>query len=407
MVYDVIVIGGGPAGLMACNVLEKNKINYLLLEKNSTPGKKLLITGGTRCNVTNRLSIDEFIVSLNFKHKKFMYPALTFFSSNDIISYFKNNGLKLILEDDMKYFPETNKSSSVLEVLLSNIDKKKMRTNQAVIEIEKQNDIFRLHTKDFIFETKHVVVATGSKSYPQTGSTGDGAVFAEQLGIEVIPFTPAETHIYASDVIKYYKDLQGVSISNITVKINGTKIKTTGSLIFTHFGLSGPAILHLSEDIYREILKKPTTISFNLVKQSVNELHDVINKASDQNMHILKTLEQLTTKRLSRKVLDILKIENIRIKELSNKDINNIINILTNFTVPIDRVEDREKAFVNAGGVDTKELDPKSMESKKVKNLYFIGETIDLHGPIGGYNITIALSTGRLCATDIIHKLSQ
>lgn len=405
MIYDVIVIGGGPAGLMACNVFEKNQINYLLLEKNSRPGKKLLITGGTRCNVTNRLSIDEFIASLNFKHKKFLYPALTSFSSKNILEYFKTNGLNLILEDNLKYFPETNKSSSVLEVLLLNIDAKKIKTKQAVSQIEKLNDLFRVHTENHVYETKRIVVSTGSKSYPATGSTGDGAYFAQQFDIETIPFTPAETHVYASDVIKNYKDLQGVSLENTTIRINGTKIKASGGMIFTHFGLSGPAILHISEDIYKELLRKPVSISFNIVKQSITELEDIFKNASENNLHILKVLEQLTTKRLSRKVLDLAGIENIRINELSNKHLDRIINLLTNLTIPIDRVEDTEKAFVNAGGVHTKELNPKSMESKKIKNLYFIGETVDLHGPIGGYNITIALSTGRLCATSIVNDL--
>ena len=401
MIYDVIVIGGGPAGLMACGVLNKKSINYLLLEKNELLGKKLLITGGKRCNVTNNLNVDDFISSLTMKHKRFLYGALNDYGPKDVLEYFKDNGLNLILENNLKYFPETNKSSSVLEVLKRNIDLKKVRLNSYVKRIIKEEDVFIISTIDNTYKSKKLVVATGSNSYPTTGSSGDGLLFAKQLGIDYKKFTPAETHVYSEYVTNNLPDLQGVSLVNTKVKILGTKIENTGGLVFTHFGVSGPTILHSAEFIYEELQNRNVSIAFGLTEKSEEEVINLIEQGRQDNRLILKILEKLTTKRLSRKILELSNIENKNIKEISKKDINKIIEYLTNFTIPIDRVQSKEKAFVNAGGIITKGLNPKTMESKKVPGLYFIGETVDVHGPIGGFNVTIALSTGYKCGNNI------
>ena len=401
MIYDVIVIGGGPAGLMTCGVLNKKGINYLLLEKNEKLGKKLLITGGKRCNVTNNLNVDDFISSLTMKHKRFLYGALNDYGPKEVLEYFKDNGLNLILENNLKYFPETNKSSSVLEVLKRNIDLKKIKLNSYVKRIVKKEDIFIISTIDNTYKSKKLVVATGSNSYPATGSSGDGLLFAKQLGIEYKKFTPAETHVYSEYVTNNLPDLQGVSLVNTKVRILGTKIENTGGLVFTHFGVSGPTILHSAEFIYEELQNRNVSIAFGLTEKSKEEVINMIEEGKQDNRLILKILERLTTKRLSRKVLELSNIENKNIKEISKKDINKIVELLTNFTIPIDRVQSKEKAFVNAGGIITKGLNPKTMESKKVPGLYFIGETVDIHGPIGGFNVTIALSTGYKCGNNI------
>ena len=374
MVYDCIVIGGGPAGLMTCAVLNDRGVNYLLLEKNDSIGKKLLITGGTRCNVTNNLSVDDFISSLTMKHKRFLYGALKEYGPSDIIDFFKRNGLNLILENNFKYFPETNKSSSVLEVLQRNIDVRKLKVNSYVKKITKNDDVFTIKTNKEIYKSKKVVVATGSSSYPATGSTGDGLLFAKQLGIKYKDFTPAETHVYSNYVSNKLSDLQGVSLVNARVKIVGTKIVNTGGLVFTHFGVSGPAILHSSEFIYEELLTKKVKISFNITESSIEEVINIFEEGKRENRFILKVLERLTTKRLSKKILELSNIENKNINEISKKDMNTLIEMLTNFTIPIDKVQSKEKAFVNAGGIDTKGINPKTMESKDIPGLYFIGE---------------------------------
>ncbi len=407
MIYDAIVIGGGPAGLMACNIFEHEKINYLLLEKNEKLAKKLLISGGKRCNVTNNLAIEDFISSLNLKHKKFLYTALKDFGPIQIIEFFREHELNLVLEENLKYFPETQKSSSVLEALVKDLNPNKIKMNHSVKRIDQVGHYFTIHTAHEIFQTKNVVIATGSNSYPTTGSSGDGLNFAHFLGVDYTPFTPAETHIFSSEVVEKYKDLQGVSIITTRVKINGTNLSYTGGLMFTHFGLSGPAILHASEDIYQALQKNKVSISFTLIEQSREELIQLMNQAKENKLLILKFLESITTKKLAQKMIDLAGIDNRNINEISKKDINSIIENLTNFTVTIDSVQTRDLAFVNAGGITTKELDPKSMEVKHIKGLYFIGETVDLHGPIGGFNVTIALSTGHLCAKHITYILKS
>lgn len=406
MIYDVIVVGGGPAGLMACNILQLNHVNYILLEKNEKLGKKLLISGGKRCNVTNNLSVDDFITSLTFKHKRFLYAALSDFGPKDIIKFFKDRGLKLVLEDGMKYFPETQKSSSVLEALVAGIDKKNIHYGGFVKNITKSEFGFELLTTNQTYLAHRVIIATGSSSYPSTGSNGDGLIFAKKLGIDCIEFTPAETHVYSKYVTEKLADLQGVSI-HTEVRVNNTKVSSKGGLLFTHFGLSGPAILHTSEDIHKEVIKGKASISFSLTEANLDSVMTTFQKSKDQNIHILKYLEELTTKRLAKKILDLAQCDNKKMLEISKKDMQNIQDLLINFTVEIDRVESVDKAFVNAGGISTNELNPKTMGSKKVEGLYFIGETVDLHGPIGGYNITIALSTGYKCSMSIVEELKN
>lgn len=407
MIHEAIIIGGGPAGLMAANVLESNHINYLLLEKNERPGKKLLLTGGKRCNVTNHYSADQFIAALNMKHRKFLYHVLKSFGPTEIITYFKDHNLELKLEEGYKYFPVTDQSSSVLHAMLEDLDPKKTRTNQSVKKIEKQNDYYIIHTSTDTFETRRVVLATGSNSFPSTGSSGDGIVLIKPFNIDSIPFYPAEAPVYSNEIVENYSDLQGYSISNTRVIINETKKSATGDVLFTHFGLSGPAIMHLSEDIDQELIKSKVHISFSLIGIDRQAFIMILDQAKIKHLKIFQVLESITTKKVAHKLLDVLEIKDVSILEISKKQLNQLVDLATNFTVEIDRVEDKEKAYVNAGGISTKAIDPKTMQIKNVKGLYAIGETVDLHGPIGGFNITIALSTGHTCAIDIIKDIKE
>lgn len=405
MIYDAIIIGGGPAGLMTAVQLEKQGItNYILLEKNHEVGKKLLITGGKRCNVTNNLSVDDFINSLTIKNKKFLYPALYTFGPDQVIEYFKDNGLELVLENNFKYFPITNKSKSILDRLLINLEITKIRTNTKISKITRLDNLFEVRTNTGVLRSENVVVATGSKSFPATGSDGYGIKVANEFNIGYSSFSPAETHIYSSYVTNKLKDLQGTSIQNTTVKIKDTSISNTGDLLFTHFGLSGPAIYHLSEFIYEEGLKNRVVLQFSLTSKTESE---VIQLLQSSNIFILKQLEQMVSKRLARKVLDLLNIENKKISEISKKVIQTVIDKIIRFEVNVVRVEDKEKSYVNKGGILINELRPSTMEAKKEKGLYFIGETVNIHGPIGGYNITIAFATGMLAALHISEQLTQ
>jgi predicted Rossmann fold flavoprotein len=404
MIYDAIIIGGGPAGLMAANQFEKGNINYILLEKNEKCGKKLLLTGGRRCNVTNHLSVRDFIDTLTVKHKRFLYPALETFGSKQVISFFNAKGLELVLENNFKYFPKTEKSLSVLEALTKDIKDHHIKYNQSVKEIHKKGILYRVITKEDEYFAKNVIVATGSNSYPSTGSSGDGLVFAKHLGINYFEFSPAETYVYSTQIKDEFIELQGVSLTEKTVKIKQLKKSYKGDLLFTHFGLSGPVIMHLSEFIDYDIkMNHQSILEFSFIDLNFEQLMNIFSSHKDKFLH--KVLEMYATKRIVDVLLKYLKIESKNILEIKKKDLHRICQIFTAFEVVIDKVEDKEKAYVNKGGIDTKELDPKTMQVKSSKGLYFIGEVTDLHGPIGGYNITIALSTGYLSALDIIHKI--
>ena len=407
MIYDVIIIGGGPAGLMSASVFEENQLNYLLLEKNDKVGKKILLTGGKKCNVTNNLSNDQFIQALNVKHKRFLYKALSEFGPKEIINYFKQQGLELVLQENFKYFPKTMKSASVLEVFLNQINRERIKFNHGVKSIERMGDNYLIKTSNDAFVSKNVIISTGSNAYPTTGSSGDGLAFAKKLDMKTIPFSPAETYVYSKQVVSQYGDFQGVSF-NTTLKIVGSKKTFEGGLLFTHFGLSGPLILHASELFHEHITHEGSLkVSIILSELSKEEVINQFNEAVDKNELLLKTLEQVTTKKVSKRIMEDLNLSNLKLKEISKKDLNKLIAYLTDFQVEIDRVEDKEKAFVNAGGIDTKELDPSTFESRKHQGLYFVGETVDLQGPIGGFNITIALTTSRLASYSIVKKINR
>lgn len=404
MIYQALIIGGGPSGLMAANVLEEKNINYLILEKNDKLAKKLLLTGGKRCNVTNNLSVDRFIESLNMKHRRFLYHALKTFGPNEIVQFYKNRGLNLLLEQDLKYFPETHKSQSVLDALLQGIKEEHIHYVENVKWLEKEEDLWKVTTSKATYLTQNVIVATGSKAYPTTGSSGDGVVFAKHLGLKTIPFTPAETHVYADIVKTKYKDLQGIAISNARLVIEGEKGIFHGGVLFTHFGLSGPAILHASEMIAKKMENGDVYVTFSLSEEDDAKVIQRFEQAFNKHESLSSFLEAVVIKRLVKLIPEWLNLPNKNINEYAKKDRDMILSTILKFRIQIDRVESIEHAFVNAGGIDVSEIDPKSMMSKTHPGLYFVGEINDLQGPIGGFNLTIAFSTGHLAAKDIINK---
>ncbi len=407
MIYNTIIIGGGTSGLMCAYQLAQAKVDFLLIEKNESLGKKLLITGGKRCNVTNNLDVDTFIQNLTLPHKRFLYSLLENFGPSDILNFFAENNCPLVLEDNLKYFPKSNRSQDVLNVFLNKIPMNHVKLNTAITKIYKDGDIFIVECLNDKFKSRNVVLATGSKSYPHTGSRGDGLKFAKDLGIDYTDFTPAETHIYSNQVVIELSVLQGYSLKNVVVRIKGRNKKAQGDVLFTHFGLSGPAIMHLSEDIYDCLQNQKVILQIPLGTHSREEIDDLFNISRTKNMTILKTLEQCTTKRIANLLLEIGQIQNKNINEISKTTIQKLKDALLGYEITVDRVQDVTKAFVNKGGISTRELSPKSMETKRIANLYCIGETVDLHGPIGGYNITIALSTAVAAAKNIIKNNSQ
>jgi predicted Rossmann fold flavoprotein len=402
MIYDVLIIGGGAAGLMAARLLDEASINYLLLEKNDRVGKKLLISGNKRCNVTNNLDVESFMNRLTIRNKSFLYPALYTFGPSQVVRFFKDNGCELVLENNFKYFPKSNRSQSIIDAIIKPINKARFKFNQVVTSITKDAETFIVKTKEQHYHAKTVIVATGSCSFPSTGSSGDGLKFANDFGIKYTDFTPAETHIHSDFIVKEYKQFQGVAISDTTVQIVGTNKSEQGDVLFTHFGLSGPAIYHLSEEIYQAIKEGHKSLRFSLSSLPESTVRSMLNES---DLLIFKQLAQMTTKRIANKILEECHIENRKIAELSKKQINDVIDMVMRFTVPITKVEDKERAYVNKGGISLKALNPNSMETKDIPNLFFVGETTNLHGPIGGFNITIAFATAHLAADELIQRL--
>lgn len=401
--YQAIIIGGGPAGLMAANVLEKAEINYCLLEKNEKCGKKLLITGGKRCNVTNHLPLPKFIDTMTFSHKRFLYASLTRFGPEQVLQFFSDHHLEFILENNFKYFPETEKSSSVLDAFMQDIDPKRIFYQMSVKKIIPSQKGYKLETKDQTFETEAVIVATGSNSYPSTGSSGDGLVFAKHLNIPYVEFIPAETSVYSVYVREHLKALRGVSLSNIEVTVPGVKISHKGDLLFTHVGLSGPVIMHLSEFIYESISNlQDGRVQMNLVGMHTDQLFNYFLENNTSTP--FRILEPFINKKLLDIILTPYAFEFKKISEISHKTLRTLARHMTAYEIPVDRVETIEKAYVNKGGIHTSALYPKTFEVRTKPNLYFVGEITDLHGPIGGYNITIAMSSGFAAAQDIVDK---
>jgi len=397
-----IIIGSGPAGLMAASVLEKNSVNYLLFDKNKSLGRKLLITGGTRCNVTNKYPVKEFIEKLKIKNRRFLYSTLSSFGTHEIKNFFEDKGVILSLEKDYQYFPKSSKSSDILYALTSNLNIKNILLETEIINIIKEDNHYTVETKTKEYQTQNIIISTGSKSYPKTGSTGDGINFAKKFGHNYIPFYPAETNVYSNSVKSNKEFLQGISLSNCNVQIKNLKKTHKGDLIFTHFGLGGPVIQNISELIYFELKKGETKIYISTTKNTKEEILELFSNIENQKVRVIRLIEKLTIKRLAKYIMIQLNIDDsLQVANLSKDNKNKIIEKLLRFDIVINNVESISNSFVNGGGVDTFEINPSTMESKISKGLYFAGEVLNLHGPIGGFNITIALSTGYTAAKSI------
>jgi len=398
MQYDVIIIGAGAGGLMCYHQLENQNVKVLLIDKNKVLGRKLLLTGNGRCNVTNNLSPKDFIQRLSGKQPKFFYKASHAFSTRDIVDFFANHGLDLKLEEGFKYFPVTNKASDILKVLIKNQDKDDIRTEEEVLEIKNIDNYYQLTTNKNQYQSKRVVIATGSNSYPKTGSTGDGVSFAHKFGLKTHPFYPAETKVFSTEVSDL--PLQGTSLTNVSITIEQTKHQANGDLLFTHDGLSGPVIYHLSEYIYHKIKEqKKAFIRIDFLGETYEEY---LNELKEHSQKILETfIAKKTSKRFASTLFAKFELPKKPIKDLSDQSKKWVYDLFANYRIQIDRVEDKTLAYVNGGGVLTNQLNPSTMECKNHKGLYFIGETIDVHGPIGGFNISIAFATAYLAAKHI------
>ena len=406
--YDTIVIGGGVSGIMAATAASLNNNKVLLIEKNKKLGKKLLISGGGRCNVTNRLPYEEIIKHIP-GNGKFLYGPFSVFDNESIINFVESNGVKLKEEDHGRMFPVSNKAKDVLNVFLKQLEQNKVdiqfETEVAAV-LHKDDKITGVKTTDGrTFNTRNVIITTGGKSVPQTGSTGDGHKFAKTLGHTVTDLFPTEVPITSNQ--RFFTDgsLKGISLDDVALSVlkkNGKpRITHQMDMIFTHFGVSGPAALRCSQFVYKEQqAQKKENIKMQLdffPQYTMGEMQEYINKTIKDNIdkslkNILKSIHQ---ERLITFVLEYLKIDGSTSgHHVSNQQKQALVEFFKRFTFNVNGTQSIEKAFVTGGGVNLKEINPSTMSSKIIDGLHFAGEVLDIHGYTGGYNITSALVTG-------------
>ena len=407
---NVIVIGGGPAGMMAAITAAEYGNNVTIIEKNSDFGKKLLITGKGRCNITSSLYMSEFIKNTP-GNGQFLYSAFQNYTNTDIIDFLKNQGLEVKEERGNRIFPVTDKSIDVLNCFKSKINELKIKKlfNTRVQKILVQNgEVLGVRTEKEIIQTDKIILATGGKSYPLTGSTGDGYLIAKNIGHKVTEIRPSLVPLVIYEKNEC-KEMQGLSLRNVGIKIideskNKLIDEDFGEMIFTHFGISGPTILSGSAHLvrYKEIdnLMKEQKIKLQidlkpaLTEEQLDEriLRDFKEFKNKQFKH---ALDKLLPQKMIPIVIEKTKInEEKRVNEITKEERRNLVKVLKKFELTIKDFRPVEEAIITSGGINIKEINPKTMESKLVKGLYFAGEIIDVDSYTGGFNLQIAYSTG-------------
>ncbi|MCA1066441.1 NAD(P)/FAD-dependent oxidoreductase [Rossellomorea sp. AcN35-11] len=408
--YDVIVIGGGPSGLMASIAAGENGAKVLLVDKGTKLGRKLAISGGGRCNVTNRLPVEEIIKHIP-GNGRFLYSAFSEFSNEDIIAFFEKLGIKLKEEDHGRMFPVSNRALDVVEALLNRMKELKVetRTSTSVEEVLYENgETVGILLKDGeTIAANAVVIAVGGKSVPHTGSTGDGYPWATKAGHTITDLFPTEVPLTSDERFVKKKELQGLSLRSIDLSVlnpKGKKIITHRmDMIFTHLGISGPAVLRCSQYVVKAMKKwNLTHVAMqidSIPDQNEEQLFQSLHKQvkEDGKKAAKNIFKGLVPERYLLFLLDRAEIDqDEKGDHISSEKIRQFTNLLKQFTFNVNGTLSIDKAFVTGGGVSIKEIEPKTMASKKMNGLFFCGEVLDIHGYTGGYNITSALVTGRL-----------
>ena len=406
----VVVIGGGPAGMVSAISAARNKNEVVLLEKNNSLGRKLLITGKGRCNITSSLDMNDFISNIP-GNGRFLFSVFQNFTNNDIIELLRKNGVEVKEERGNRIFPVSDKAEDVLNALIKEMKRNnvKIKTNSKVTKIlvkESKVTGVELENGESLVADK-VILATGGKSYPVTGSNGEGYILASALGHTIKPvrgsLVPLETER------ELVSKLQGLSLRNvkITIKdIQSNKIiyNDFGEMLFTHFGVSGPTILSSSAHLLRyknvdELLKNRKIKLFIDLKPALTYEQLDLRIRRDFEQEKNKCFKNSLDKLLPQKMIPvIIKLSNIdsnkKVNEVTKEERMKIVELLKNFQITITDFRPVEEAIVTAGGVNIKEINPKTMESKIVEGLYFAGEIIDVDAYTGGFNLQIAYSTG-------------
>jgi predicted Rossmann fold flavoprotein len=408
MQYDAIVIGGGSAGLMASIAASKDGAKVLLLDKGDKLGRKLGISGGGRCNVTNNKDLDELIKHIP-GNGRFLHSTFANFNNKDIIAFFENLGIALKEEDNGRMFPVSDKAKTVVDTLVNQVREQgvKIVLNAPVDHIMYgEGNVTGVRTKSGeTFRSRSVIVASGGKSVPQTGSTGDGYAWAEKAGHSITELFPTEVPLTSNEPFITSKELQGLSLRDVALSVWNPKgkqiIQHQGDMLFTHFGISGPIVLRCSQFVVKALKQFNTgniEVAIDLMpEKSKDEVYKETMRLTE--LESKKTIKNVLKGYLPEKMIPILLQkaglpDSLTYDNIPKQDWIALSQLIKHFPIRVYGSLSIEDAFVTGGGINLKEVDPKTMQSKLIDGLFFCGEILDIHGYTGGYNITAAFSTG-------------
>ncbi len=400
------VIGAGPAGIMASYMASSKQTEVFLIERNEKIGKKLYITGKGRCNVTNALPIEDFFDFI-VTNKNFLYSSLYSFTNEDLIKLLKQYNVETKIERGNRVFPNSNKSSDIIRALNKCIQKKKINLllNTKVHKVINSNNRFQIVTEKEIFEFDKLILATGGASYPITGSTGDGLDFAKEMGHSIVKLKPSLVPIEIDE--SFVKKLQGLSLKNVALSsfCEGKQIyKEFGEMVFTHFGISGPIVLssssyinkYVSENLRLEIDLKPALSYKQLDERLLRDFETYTNKQFKNALnHLLP--QKIIPVVITNSSINPEKIVN----QITKTEREGLVKSIKKMSLKFKRFRPLEEAIITNGGINIKEINPSTMESLIVKNLFFAGEIIDVDALTGGFNLQIAFSTGFLAGINV------
>ena len=401
---NVIVVGGGAAGMMAAVFAARNGQNVQLLEKNEKLGKKLFITGKGRCNITNAADIEDLFTAV-ISNPKFLYSGFYSFTNQQVIDLFEELGVKTKIERGERVFPVSDHSSDVIAAFSRELKSLgvsvSLHTEVRELLCEQDKVCGVLLTNGKKMKADAVIVATGGISYPSTGSTGDGYRFAKETGHRVTELLPS---LVPMEVRQWYaKELQGLSLRNIEICITDGKKKLYeefGEMLFTHYGVTGPVILSASSVVGKTLRKKELTLHIDLKPAlSEEQLDKRILREFDanHNKQYKNSIDSLFPAKLKPVMIELSEIEpEKKVNEITKEERQRLVHLIKDFTMTLTGLRSYNEAIITKGGVSVKEVDPGTMESKKMKGLYFAGEVLDLDAVTGGYNLQIAWSTGYL-----------
>lgn len=410
-IYDLIIIGAGAAGLMAGATALSNGKKVLIFERNEKLGRKVRITGKGRCNVTNNCDV-QGVINATVGNGRFLYSALNNFSPEDTMNFFENLGVPLKTERGNRVFPVSDNAHDIADALEKSVKNAVIVKKSVTKVLTQEGKITGVMAGAEEYKGENVLIATGGVSYKATGSTGDGYKFAKELGHTVIAPRPSLVAVTSPD--KDCGEMQGLALKNCGLKLIDTKKKkaTTiyedfGELLFTHFGISGPTVLSASTHM-REMEQGRYKISLDIKPALTEEQLDlriIRDLEKNNNKNFANSLGELLPQKMIDVIINRSGIDgNKKCNSITREERKNLVNCLKNFNVDVDGFRSMNEAIVTAGGVSTKEINPKTMESKIIEGLYFAGEVVDVDAYTGGFNLQIAFATGFLVGETVSQK---